>query len=115
MKAKLLEILQEIDDFDLKCEAEEYTDTCEAWDLLHWIQGTLQQELKDKEEHRGTAGKYLDYCFRGDTVSFYSGGDTITQMGRGKEDILSFIHEDEVYYIHWEKKEIRRWNEAPYI
>jgi hypothetical protein len=49
MKAKLLEILQEIDDFDLKCEAEEYTDTCEAWDLLHWIQGTLQQELKDNE------------------------------------------------------------------
>lgn len=34
-------ILDEINAFDEQCEAEEYTDTDQAWNLLYWIREQL--------------------------------------------------------------------------
>jgi hypothetical protein len=39
----LLQIIQEIEDFQLICENEEYMDTGEAYNLLSWIVGELRK------------------------------------------------------------------------
>lgn len=41
-KATIKSCIARIDDFDKRCEEEEYTDTDEAWDLLNGIRDDLR-------------------------------------------------------------------------
>lgn len=37
----LAQIVERIDAFDAECQADEYTDTADMWDLLRWIRDVL--------------------------------------------------------------------------
>jgi hypothetical protein len=46
------ETLQEFRAFDRECEEREYTDTCDAWDVMHDMYYTIKELVKviEKEE-----------------------------------------------------------------
>lgn len=51
-RAALQEVVDEINKFDDKTEADEYTDTGEAWELLNQIKSTLKGLIRIRSKKK---------------------------------------------------------------